>query len=578
MTENITATRGQRELRRALGDNRTMFIAIGIFSAGVNLLMLTSPLFMLQLYDRVLASRSEATLLALIGIVAFLFLAMGLLDHARARVLARIGARLQARLDGRVLGAILTRAGQDPAGRRDPATGLRDLEAMQRFASGNGPFAFFDAPWTPAFMALLFLFHWLLGVFAVVAALILAGIALWNQARTSRLQNHAISASDQALHMAEQLRAGAETVRGLGMRDMAIARAVRARYDALTYAIAASDRAGAFSTASRTIRLFLQSMMLGLGAWLAIRGEITAGVMIAASILLGRALAPVDLAIAQWPALQQALAARRSLAALLAQTPEQAPPMALPATRALLEARGLIVIPPGADRPTVWNASLHLEPGSAIGIAGPSGSGKSTMARALAGVWMPTEGKVMLDGAALDQYGDAARALHIGWLPQEIVLFDGTVAENIGRLLTNPDPEAVVQAARFAGAHDMILALNGGYNFRIVAGGATLSGGQRQRIALARAFFNDPAVVILDEPDAHLDREGAEALNAAIAELKARGHAAVVVSHRNSAFEQCDTVLLMNGGRIVEPRRTLPANRAAPTLAAPSGQGEDTKP
>lgn len=563
---------GQRELRRALADNRAMFLAIGVFSAAVNLLMLTSPLFMLQLYDRVLTSRSEATLLALVGIVTFLFAMMAFLDHARARTLARLGARFRARLDRRVLGAILTGAGSDPDRRRGPATGLRELDAMQGFTAGNGPFAFFDAPWTPAFMALLFLFHWSLGTLAVACAVILAGIALWNQARTRRVQADAGAAGERALHFAEQLRAGAETVRGLGMRETVLSRVAGARHDALDRAMDASDRSGAFSVASRTMRLYLQSMMLGLGAWLAIRGEITPGVMIAASILLGRALAPLDLAIGQWPALQQALRARRSLAALLAETPEEIPPMALPATKGLLEARGLVVVPPGAERPTVWNASFRLEPGRAVGIAGPSGSGKSSMARALAGVWPPASGKITLDGASLDQYGDAARALHIGWLPQEIVLFEGTIAQNIGRLQADPDPKAVVQAARLAAAHDMILQLPGGYNFPVTAGGATLSGGQRQRIALARAFFNDPAVVILDEPDAHLDREGTAALVAAIAALKSRGNSAIVVSHRRTAFAECDVVLLMNRGRIVRPEGRT---RTPRTAANPGGEGSD---
>ncbi len=556
---------GRAEIRAALSASRSLLVWIGLFSAFVNLLMLTGPLFMLQLYDRVLTSRSEATLLALVAITAFLFLMMGLLDHARGRVLARIGSRFQDRLDARVLGAILTRAGRSPGARAEPETGLRDLEAMQRFASGQGPFAFFDAPWTPVFLSVLFVFHWLLGVLAVVSGALLVAVALANQIRTSRLQAEAGEMGEAALHAAEQFRAGGETVRGLGMRRAAVARTGTLRSRALVATIAASDRGGGYAVTSRTLRLFLQSMMLGLGAWLAIRGEVTPGVMIAASILLGRALAPVDLAIGQWPVLQRALRARKALARLLAETPEEAEPMPLPVTRALLEARDVVVVPPGAERPTVWNASLRLEPGRAIGITGPSGSGKSTLARALAGVWPAASGKVTLDGAALDQYADEARAFHIGWLPQEVVLFDATVAENIARLMPDPDPEAVVQAARLAAAHEMILALPGGYNFPVTSGGAALSGGQRQRIALARAFFNDPAVVILDEPDAHLDRAGAEALDVAVATLKERGSAAVIVAHRQSAFAQCDLVFLMNDGRIAAPRNdALPGRSGEP--------------
>ena len=560
------AADGAAEIRAALAESRRLFVSIGLFSVFVNMLMLTGPLFMLQIYDRVLTSRSEATLVALIGIVAFLFLAMGLLDHARARVLARAGARFQARMDARVMGAILTRAGRSAEARSAPATGLADLEAMQRFASGTGPFAFFDAPWTPVFLFVLFMFHWLLGVLAVLSGVLLVALALLNSTRTTRLQAAAGEASARAGHFVEQLRAGGETVRGLGMRTAATARAGTLRSEALEHTMAASDRGGAYAVASKTLRLFLQSMMLGLGAWLAIRGEVTAGIMIAASILLGRALAPIDQAVGQWPVLQRALRGRRSLCALLREEPEEPARTPLPAPEALLEAEALVVAAPGASLPAVRGATFRLEPGEAVGVAGPSASGKSTLARALAGVWPPAAGAVRLGGAALDQYGESALARHLGWLPQEVVLFEGTVAQNIARLDPEPDPDAVVEAAMRAGAHEMILGFPGGYDFQVAAGGAALSGGQRQRIALARAFYGDPAVLVLDEPDAHLDAAGAAALNRSIADLKARGGSAVIVAHHPAAFSECDVVLLMeNGG--VRP--------AAGLLAPPVGRGED---
>jgi len=560
---------GSAEIRGALAESRRLFVSIGVFSAFVNLLMLTGPLFMLQVYDRVLASRSEATLVALVAIVAFLFLTMGLLDHVRARVLARAGARFQARMDNRVLGAILTRAGRSPAARSAPATGLQDLDAMQRFASGPAPFAFFDAPWTPVFLFALFTFHWMLGVLAVGSGVLLLALALLNQARTSRLQADAGTASAQAAHFVEQIRTGGETVRGLGMRAPVLARSRALRSRALVETVAASDRGGAFAVSSRTLRLFLQSMMLGLGAWLAIRAEVTPGIMIAAAILLGRALAPIDQAVGQWPVLQRALSARRSLADLLSATPEEPARTPLPVPEARLEAESVVVMAPGAAVAAVRGVSLRLEPGSAVGIAGPSASGKSTLAKALAGVWPPLAGKVTLGGAALDQYGEDALARHIGWLPQEVVLFEGSVAENIARLEPEPDAGAVIEAAQCAGAHEMILALPGGYDFRVAAGGAALSGGQRQRIALARAFYGGPAVVVLDEPDAHLDRAGVQALQGAVAALKARGGSAVIVAHRPQALAQCDVVHLMESGRT---RPATPAHGLAGVRPRPKAR------
>ena len=546
MTENRNGT---REIRAALAESRWLFVACALFSMVVNLLMLTGPLFMLQVYDRVLTSRSEATLVTLAALAAFLYLIAGILDHARGRVLARAGARLQARLDPRVLRAILTRS-ISAADRTRPATGLRDLEAIQRFASGSGPFAIFDVPWTPVFLVALFTFHWLLGLLAVFSGCLLILIALLNQSGTAGLQRQVAEASARSGYFIEQMRAGGETVRGLGMYDAVVARAGARRALLLDRTLAASDRNGLFTVLSRTLRLFLQSMMLGLGAWLAIRGDVTPGVMIASSILLGRALAPIDQAVGYWPILQRAVAARRSLARLLTETPPDEPRTALPTPRAVLEAQGLTVAAPGARVAAVRGASFRLEPGQAAGIAGPSASGKSTLARALAGVWKPMGGSVRLSGAELEQYGTDL-GHHIGYLPQEVMLFDGTVAENIARMLPTPDDAAVIEAAQRAGAHEMILGLPGGYDFQVSAGGAALSGGQRQRIGLARAFYGTPVVIVMDEPDSNLDANGTKALARAVDGHKKRGGAVVIVAHRHGAFAQCDTVYIMEAGRPV---------------------------
>ena len=559
---------GEKEIRAVLSESRWLLISCGFFSVVVNLLMLTGPLFMLQVYDRVLGSRSVATLVALVVIVAFLFLMMGVLDHARGRVLARVGARLQARLDSRVLRAILSRS-VSPAERARPATGLRDLEAIQRFASGSGPFAFFDAPWTPVFLFVLFSFHWMLGLLAVFSGCLLGGIALLNQAGTSSIQMEVGQASASSATFIEQMRAGGETVQGLGMQNAIVTRSAKLHDIVLDRTLAASDRNGFYSVLSKTLRLFLQSMMLGLGALLVIYGELTPGLMIAGSILLGRALAPIDQAVGHWPTLQRALAAWRSLAALLDDIPPDIDRTKLPAPRATLEAEGLMVAAPGAKVAAVRGASLRLEPGQAAGIAGRSAAGKSTFARALAGVWRPLAGSVRLDGAELDQYGDDL-GKYVGYLPQEVILFDGTVAENIARFSLEAKDEDIVDAAKRTGAHEMILELPGGYDFQVSAGGAALSGGQRQRIALARAFYGSPVVVVMDEPDSNLDAEGAMALARAVEGQKKRGGAVLIVAHRHGAFAQCDTVYVMENGRPV-PATGGEGGRAAPVRQLQSG-------
>ena len=346
-----------------------------------------------------------------------------------------------------------------------------------------------------------------------------------------------------------------------------LSRLRKLRHRFLDRTLAVSDRNGFYGVLTRTLRLFLQSMMLGLGAWLALRGEVTPGVVIAGSILLGRALAPIDQAVGYWPRLQLAVVGWRSLGQLLGETPPEAVRTSLPEPRAILEAQRVTVAPPGARYAVVRQASLRLNPGQAAGIAGVSASGKSTLARALAGVWRPLGGSVRLDGAELDHYGAAEVGRYIGYLPQEVVLFEGTVAENIARMAPTPDDAAVVEAARQTGAHEMILKLPGGYDFQVAAGGAALSGGQRQRIALARAFYGAPVVVIMDEPDSNLDAEGTLALARAVRDLKGRGGAALIVAHRQGAFAQCDRVYLMENGRPVPARMR---RRAAPSRQRPA--------
>lgn len=552
-----TWARGQAELTAARSGQNGLIAAVLLFSVVVNLLMLTGPLYMLQVYDRVLGSRSEATLIALSVIVTFLFMIMGILDHLRGRILARIGARLQDRLDRRVFSAAMRRLMVLP----DDQTALaaqRDVEAIQRLWASPLMAALVDMPWTPLFVAAIFVFHPVLGYLSLAGGALIVAVALLNQWRTQAPLARANAAGLQADRAADLMKGEAETIRALGMTGAAFDRWQAARGAALGEGLAASDTGGAYSAISKTFRLFLQSAMLGLGAWLVLGNELSAGAMIAASILLGRALQPVEQAVGQWPVLTRAREARGRLAQLLTTVPEEPARTDLPRPRARLEVSALSIVPPGEAQAVLRMVSFALEPGQALGVIGPSGAGKSSLARALTGLWRPASGKIRLDGATLDQYDPDILGSYIGYLPQKVSLFDGTIAENIARL--GPlDPAKVVQAAQAAAAHEMILRLPDGYDTRISGLGGRLSGGQIQRIGLARALYGDPVFLILDEPNANLDNEGSLALNAAIRRLKAAGGAALVMAHRPAAIQECDLLLVLDEGmrRAFGPREQV---------------------
>ena len=530
----------------ALGGTRMLFVSLGLFSCFVNVLALTGPLYMLQVYDRVLSSRSTATLVALTVLIAALYAVMGLLDYARGRIAARVGALFQSRLDPRVFEAGLSRA-LVSGERGRPWSGLRDLEAVQRFMASPVLFAIFDLPWTPFFVFAIFSFHPYLGWLAVGGGLVLVAISLANQMMTKRSSAEATATTMVSDGFAETVRQQAEVVQGLGMRGAVMARWQQNRTRALHANLQSADVVNQFTTVSKTLRFFLQSAMLGLGAYVVLLGEMTPGTMIAGSILLGRALAPVEQLIGGWPLVSRARQGWKSLKASLAESPEARAVTPLPAPRPILELNAVTVVPPDQQRPSLRSVNFRLSPGQALGVIGPSASGKSTLARTLAGIWTPVAGAVRLDGAELEHYGgDLGR--HIGYLPQDIALFDGSVAENIARMSPDPDPEAVVAAARKAGAHEMILRLPAGYDTQIMVGGSRLSGGQRQRIALARALYGDPALVVLDEPNSNLDGEGGEALMHAIRQIKADGRLVVIMAHRPAAISECDLLLVVHEG------------------------------
>ncbi len=533
------------DLRAFLRRNAWLLWAIALFSAAVNALMLTGPLYMLQVYDRVLGSGSEETLLALSALVAFLFLIMGVLEFARGRIAARFGARLQVSLDSRVFSAALMQAKRTG----HTQSGLRDLAAVQRLAASPVMMALFDLPWTPLFLAAIFVFHPWLGWLAVAGGLGLIAVAAINQSVSHTAITNAGWASHDADRMAEDMQAEAELIRSLGMQRAAFVRWGRKRTHALAEGMRGADRVGAFMAVSRTFRLFLQSAILGLGAYLVLQAELTAGAMIAGSILLGRALAPIEQAIGQWALIAEAGQSWRRLRRLL--TREQTDPerMQLPKPQARLEVSQLTIIPPGSRIAALRGVSFRVDPGQAVGVIGPSGSGKSTLARAITAVWAPGAGQIKLDGATLDQYAPEALGGYIGYLPQSVSLFDGTIAENIARLSETPDGDRVTDAAKRAAAHEMILNLPDGYETQVSGVGATLSGGQIQRIGLARALYPDPVLLVLDEPNSALDNEGSLALNQAIHDIKADGRAVLIMAHRPSAIKECDKLLVLSSGQ-----------------------------
>ncbi|MHA6324832.1 type I secretion system permease/ATPase [Roseivivax sp. CAU 1753] len=536
----------QVELARARASVRRGLVAVALFSAVVNILMFTGPLYMLQVYDRVLGSGSVETLVALSGLAVFLYAAMGLLDGVRARALSRIAGGFQARLDPLAFQVAL-----DPEAAKDggPAPGPDALSSMTRGLSSTAAASVFDIPWTPLFLLAITLFHPWLGVLATVGGVTLIIIALSQRWLTRKREADFATSARASLRLETLAKSERETIFALGMRRALATRWQAERRRGLNDHVALADRVGAFSATARAIRLLLQSAMLGLGAYLAIQGVVSPGAMIASSILLGRALAPIETVIGQWRLLSGALAASAALSRAIRDRPAAPELLALPDPEARVELHSVTIVPPGQPEPTLRSVSFTLEPGQALGVIGPSGSGKTTLARALVGLWSPRIGDIRLGGARLDRYEDERLGRLVGYLPQRVALFDGTVAENIARMDPEPDHAAVLKAAQAAGVHDMILQLPQGYETPITAPGAPLSGGRVQRIGLARALYGDPVLLVLDEPDAHLDHPGGEALNAAIRHIKATRGAAIIMAHRPSAIAECDMLLMLENGQ-----------------------------
>ncbi|SPJ31304.1 Type I secretion system ATP-binding protein PrsD [Falsiruegeria mediterranea M17] len=538
----------RHELIDARKSGTALIWAVFLFSIFVNLLMLTGPLFMLQVYDRVLGSRSEETLAALFVLVGFLYFFMGLLDYARGRIMARYGANFQTSLDRTIFEARLSRI---PDGSQSKGAELKDLESIQTLTASPVFLALFDLPWSPLFLFAIFVLHPMLGWTACAGGAVLVVIAVLNQFLTVRKTQRANVTSFQAQSLAAQAEHARDVVQSQGMRHAVSERWHKKQSAALDDRINAADWVGSFTTSSKAFRLFLQSAILAVGAYFVLQGELTGGAMIAASILLGRALAPIEQCLGQWQVFQRSRQAWSSLDALLSATPKAKPLTALPRPKAQILVRKLVVVPPGGSAPTLKNLNFGVNPGHALGVIGRSGSGKSSLAKALLGIWPSASGEIRLGGAELDQYDPDKLGQYIGYLPQSVALLPGTVAENIARMSANVDGDAVVAAAKRANAHDMILTLPNGYDTQLDGDQSHLSGGQKQRVALARALFGDPVILILDEPNSALDAEGSQALNQTIREFKTEGKAVIIMSHRPQAIAECDTLLVLDQGTVV---------------------------
>lgn len=544
-----TGPQGGRGIGAALAEGRSALVSTGVFSFITNLLMLTGPLFMLQVYDRVLTSGSVPTLVALVALIAVLYALYGFLEFIRARLMMRVGRLADENLRHRAFDIVQWHALQgDPQLRLGP---ISDMITLRQFLAGPGPFSFFDMPWAPVYLAVIYMLHPVLGMASTVAVVLLAVLAFVNNRliRVPTAEAHKATMAAQA--MSEQALRNAEVARVMGMTSNLRSRWAAQQQEALEAQTLATDRGGFSSATSRTLRLMFQSGILALGAWLAIRQEISPGSMIAASIIMSRALAPVEQAVGHWQPYLNFRSAWQRLTMLMMKTPEAAEPMPLPVPAGHLSAEGLTAFVPDSDKPIIYNIAFAVKPGTGLGIIGPTGAGKSTLARALVGVWPRIRGKVQLDGADIRQWDPDQLGRHVGYLPQEVELFDGTIAENISRFQPEAEPEQIVQAARQAAVHDMIVRLPDGYNTRVGNGGHRLSAGQLQRVGLARAMFGDPVLLVLDEPNANLDAEGEAALVQAVENARNRGATVVVVAHRPSALAAIDTLLMLKEGQQV---------------------------
>jgi PrtD family type I secretion system ABC transporter len=571
------------ELGEALRACRNAFIGVGVMSCMINLLYLTGSLFMLEVYDRVLPSRSVPTLVGLIILACGLYIAQGILDLIRGRILGRVGTALDEAVNARVFD-IVVRLPLTSGARNEGLQPLRDLDNVRGFLGGMGPGAFFDLPWLPFYLAICFAFHVLIGVTALVGAIILVTLTIMTEFLSRAPARQALGLAARRNDLAAASRRNAEVLVAMGMSGRLKRHWTEANQNYLDGNQRASDVSGGLGATAKVMRMMLQSAVLAVGAYLVIHQEATAGIIIAGSILSARALAPVDLAIAHWKSFIAARQSWRRLNHLLDSIPARATPTLLQTPSSRLSVEGVSMVP-GDQRVIVQDVTFVLSAGNGLGIIGPSGSGKSSLVRALVGVWQPARGKVRIDGAALDQWSSDELGRHIGYLPQDVELFSGSVAQNICRFDPGATSDAIIAAAKEAGVHEMIIKMREGYDTQVGEQGAALSAGQAQRVALARALYGNPFLIVLDEPNSNLDTEGDEALTRAIRAARERGAIVVVVAHRPIGIEAVDQLLVLKDGRAQTfgPKETVLAQVLQPRVVAPSpikvvSEGGVTKP
>ena len=561
----------RNDITAFIAARKSLFTSLALFSALINLLMLVPSVYMLQVYDRVLPSGNEMTLLMLTLIMAGLLALTGGLDYLRNMLVIRMSNQFDLALNSRVYDAAFQAKLHRTPGHL-PLQAQTDLMILRRFMTGNGVFAFLDLPWFPLYLLVIALFNPWLGLFACGGAAVLIALALLNE----RLSGPPLTAANRSSSAAQGMQsshfAHPETADAMGMQQYLRQRWLNRHCDSLKEQTQASDYSAKIMTTTKTVRLILQSLMLGLGGWLALDNTISPGMMIAGSILLGRALSPVEQVTGVWKSAKESRLAYQRLTALLAAHPQPTQKLALPVPQGNLSVSVMLAGYPGADTPQLHNLHFSLVPGEVLGIIGPSGAGKSALAKLLAGLWPATRGAVRLDGADLCQQDKAVSGKYIGYLPQDIALFPGTIADNIARFDPDADPENIIRAAQLAQVHELILQLPQGYETLTGADGTGLSGGQRQRIALARALYGSPALIILDEPNAALDDAGLSALLAAMDTLKKQGKTIVLITHHKPLLSVTDKLLLLAGGRM---QLFGPAEKVIETLNHQAGKNND---